>query len=330
MEDFPDAVREIIQKTDAPWHDQFWTEIINSDLPIALIDWYARHEETSNSAIFLPPTIVVDGNRALDIALAINDAASKSFPTGEDTLVPAGYIILGSKAFKSPEFVNRLVGAVSNLASKHRLLAFKFLDQNDIVNSPVMRPEYARFLSQLDGIKQQLGDTVVNLAIDSGEAGMATMGIGIDAYVEPLSGFILSHQVGSKTKAEKAKEEVDLDLVRLAYWLHPLERVEKPMSTAEIARLCDCQVHAEIDRRTRPVESAVDQAKEEIVFPPPVPLTDDEMVGFRKIHHYNVRQREVELLAEAVGVGDAMFLTRVLKMGSNQNLLKLLPSTGNQ
>ncbi len=325
LDDFPAAIRDILARPDAPWHDQFWGELISSDLLIPFIDWCVRQQETSSPGVLLPPTIVVDGNRALDIATAANDAAARAFPPGEDGIVPSGYLILHQKVFMSSDFVDTIISAVSELANAHRLVALKVLDQNDVVNHPVKRPEFARFLGQVDGIKQQSGDSVAVLALDSGEPGLATMGNGIDAYVEPLSGFVFAHPLAIKTDAEKAKEAADLDLVRKGYWLHPLERVDKPMSPEEIALLCDCPTHKEFQDRKRTPAPANTEGKRLEASPLP-PLGDDEMAMLRKIHHYNVRVREIELLAESVGMGDSSFLNRVLRLGSNQNLLKLLPS----
>lgn len=313
LDGFPTEIQRIVLQREAPWGEPFWDRIVDEEFHLALIDWYSRQQRAANPSILVPPVNLVEGNSSLDLALALNDATAESFPPGEDRLVPAFYLILHPKIFKSPEFMDRLFRVVSERAGRNRIVAFKPLFLGQVLESPILRPEFARFLSNLEELKSQMGDGILNFALDVGEPGLALIGNGFDAYAEPLSGFIWFPQARGKTKEQEIEEAVDLDMgPKQGYWLHPDLRIEKPMSILEIARQCDCSVHG--------------------VIPPKV-ARDAELsnrsVPLRRSHHYNVRTRELELLVESVGNGDLSFMSRVLQAGSNQNLLKLLPTGRN-
>lgn len=101
--------------------------------------------------------------------------------------------------------------------------------------------------------------------------------------------------------------------------------------------LCECPVHAISSKsvKSKTGDSKRDPSSGALTANPETgeysgvqehkePATE-EIVTLRKVHHYNVRVREVEMLVEAMGQNDVDFISRVLTSGSNQNLLKLLP-----
>ncbi len=304
LKDFPSAVHQIVTGPDSPWGDAFWRELLEGELHLALIDWFARYQKSANPSIFLPPSCVVEGNRSLDSALRLNEAAGEAFPSGEDSLVPALYFILHPKVFKSEAFMERLRGEISSRISTYRILALKFLFPNNIIDSGPKRSELRKLLSHLDGLKKLTEDSFIVMAIDVGEPGLALVANGVDTYAEPLLGFIWFPQARARSKETRTREAEDLDFESVgAYWIHPTERTPARMTRESIANLCDCAAH------TAAAEG--------------LPLA-----VLRRIHNYNVRSREIDMGAEAVGNRDSGFFRRVLGRGSNKNLLDLL-STGN-
>ncbi len=328
LEGFPLEVRKMLNAPNAPWDETLWEQVISEELHLALIDWYARHQSTSNPAIFLPPTNVISGSRSLEASLALNGAAGAAFPPGEDRLVPAAYFILHPKIFKSSEFMNRLFKDLSGLADGYRILALKFLFPDVVLGSPSQCGELSRFLSRLDGLKRQLDDSILVMAIDAREEGLAMLANGLDAYAEPMSGFVWFPQARAKSREARAREAEDLDLEAQApYWLNPRLRVVMPMSREELGRACDCPAHGaespKLGQRAPPAQIVSSGAT---VTAPGLELrTDDERLE-RKAHLFNLRTREIEMLVEAAANNDLGFVARVLQAGNNRNLLKLLPA----
>ncbi len=220
-------------------------------------------------------------------------------------MVPALYLILHPKVFKSEDFMERLRKEISARIGTYRILALKFLFPRNVLESAPKRMELKKLLSHLNELKRVLEDSCVILAIDLGEPGLALLAHGVDAYAEPLSGFLWFPQARGRTKEQRARETEDLDIDdKGTYWIHPVIRVPLRLTQDAVAQVCHCAAHD----------------------PDAASLS---VTALKRIHNYNVRTEEIDSGINALGNGDFEYYHRVLGKGQNRNLLDLLPSNGN-
>lgn len=125
---------------------------------------------------------------------------------------------------------------------------------------------------------------------------------GVDAYAEPLSGFIWFPQARAKTREQRARETEDLDIDdKGTYWIHPIVRVPLRMTQEAIAEVCSCAAH-------NPEAQS------------------HSVTSLKRIHNYNVRTQEIDSGINAMGHGESEYYRQVLSKGNDKNLLDLLPS----
>ncbi len=296
---FPERVASLASQDDAQ-RERFWQDVIDGSHLVSVIDWSYQYQKGLRPSFFLPPVNVVHGKSTLETALQINRAAAEAFPPGEDPVVPAMYLILGTSVWKSSNFVLTLFNAVADAASDQRLIVTKALWSRTIVEDAVRRANYRDYLERINQLKVNLEDSFLHFIMDARDEGLACLGNGADAYVEPISGYFPYPR--RRERGGGALEAAELDLEPADRWLHPILRTDKPMSDEEARRLCNCPAHS---------DSTLPQ------------------VMRRRAHRANVRTREIQMLADAVGSADADFIRRVLSKGENQNILALLPGDGN-
>ncbi len=301
LPNFPTEVAERL--SDDRWGLKVWTDLIEHNLHLTLIDWYFVYQSPIRPLIFIPPVNVVDGNHALKVAMTLNDAAANAFPPGEEPTVPAMYLPLHSSVFQSPAFMDTLFKALASFATDQRILVLKLLWFRNVRESSAQIEQLKRFLSRLDGLKRQVHDSALIFALEAQEEGLAYLGNGMDAYGEPIDGFPYFPQARKSVPPEvKAQRAIDLDLEDDdGWWLRPKLRDRVPSAYADIAASCDCPAH-----------------HGELVADPM------DLAIRRRAHHYNIRTMEVDLLRDAVESGDADFVRRIISDSSRKNLVDLL------
>lgn len=297
LPDFPEHVAALAAR-DEGRPEEFWQDVVAGPDLLSLVDWCYRYQKGLRPAFYLPPVNVIEGKSSLELAQQINRTAAESFPPGEDPVVPATYLIIGTKVWKSSNMVQTLYNTISDAASDQRLIVTKALWSRNIIEDGIKRANYRDYLARIDRLKLSLEDSFLHFVMDARDEGLACLGNGADAYIEPMSGYF-PYPRAPKKKEEAEREAIELELEEEELWLHPVLRTDKPMSEDEIRRLCSCPAHS---------DSLLSK------------------VGRRRAHRANVRTREIEMLVDAVGSNDQGFIRRVLSKGENQNILGLLPA----
>jgi hypothetical protein len=312
----PDNIIKILEKIEPGNYNKNLSKIWNEELTTSFVDSFLKYQSLYNADIIIPPVPLITGsNITLQFMRSINQKARK--PISEiygsipSMFIPLHYKIFNRFDDRGQKIRDEIIDYIKDNIVFYKFLIIKVVWYSNIKDSKPSRKLYGEFLTKIDEIKKDMGDSFAVILLDSGPEGRFTLGNGVDCFVEPFGKKVGVYKGGKK------EDDEEIEQITHGSYLHPTEGwinfdrllflVEKNKGVLP----CSCQAcenyHGQLSKN----------------------ISKNKWNSSRRSHAVNLRRRQVDTFLNEIEKEKSDDLLYRVDIDEDRNFIDLLKTDNN-